>query len=1076
MNTRTETEFLERYQKLNEAQRKAVDTIEGPVMVIAGPGTGKTELLSVRTLQILRSADVLPHNILLLTFTENGASNMRDRIAGLIGADAYRISIFTFHAFCNHIISRYPEHFFKAASFEQVSDIAKAEILEGLFKDLPHNHPLGSYHPSKGYVYLRDVKDRIKHIKSYGLTAEEYLNTVKSFETEYAEINSILGGWPEGRLSIKNISIFDGILGSIAEIDENTNAHFLLFAFGKAIEDARKLGKTAPLSDFKKKYLDSKDGKVVYRDSVRFEKLIAVAEMYKAYSDKMYELGYYDYDDMIVDVVHVLRTNESVRASVQEQYLYTMVDEFQDTNEAQMTLVELVCNNPVYENKPNICVVGDDDQAVYKFQGAEVSHMMRFRSSLFSGVQTIVLDKNYRSTQSVLDTARKLIVKGESRLENKFEDITKVLTSMNSKLAPGEVSSKVYASDVEEYSVVASKIHEAIQKGTAPEEIAVIARGHKELKAFLPYLDRKQIPYEYIKKSNVFDEKHIQEMMYICEYASSFVTEGNRKDYLLPKILSFPFFQIDRTVLFDIAVESKEKHLSWIGAIREHSDRSVQKIYRLLVKLVGEAENLPLERFIEMFMEESGFKDYYFGPDVLRTEPTRYISFLASLKTFIEAMREYKDGSDIFVADVGPFVQVHKDGDIPLVSESPFMRTENSIQLLTAHASKGLEFEMVFLISVHHKLWAKTPRTNIAPLPSPLISLMQPAGDTEDDFIRLLYVALTRAKHTLSVTAHDKIVSFLLEAGDESEEGVYSGDENQDVPIEAHEDALALVSAPYKEDEWALLGRLVRKYQMPITHLSNFTDLTSGGPLYFVEQNLLRFPQPINPAGAFGSAVHKAIEKMVTYPKYSAGDPAELPHIIAIFRQEILKSRLDSKEFVRQVERGTKILTDYYHNYAKSFSGEDLVEVNMKDEGVFVGEAHLTGKIDFLRVENGKYSIVDWKTGKSFDSWDAKGLDDYEKIKLHKYRQQLIVYKILLESSINYKKLPVGTLALEFVEENPVVRLVADITDEEEADMKVLLEAVYKKIVKLDFPNFSAYKPDYKGILAFEKDLREGLI
>ncbi len=194
--------FEERYKKLNKEQKRAVDETEGPVLVVAGPGSGKTELLSLRVGNILKKGQVSPHNILCLTFTDNGAINMRERLASLIGGDAYRVSIFTFHAFCNHIIARHPEYFWKAAHFSQANDIARAEILQSLFMSLPHGHPLASYHPEKGYVYLRDVADRIKHIKSYGYTAEEYESVLAVIPKEYSKINKALSSWPE-RLSIK---------------------------------------------------------------------------------------------------------------------------------------------------------------------------------------------------------------------------------------------------------------------------------------------------------------------------------------------------------------------------------------------------------------------------------------------------------------------------------------------------------------------------------------------------------------------------------------------------------------------------------------------------------------------------------------------------------------------------------------------------------------------------------------------------------------------------------------------------------------------------------------------------------
>ena len=216
--------FEKAYKSLNSAQKKAVDTLDGPVLVVAGPGTGKTELLALRVANILRSRDVSPHNILCLTFTENGALNMRERLHRFIGADAYRVGVYTFHAFCNSILSHYPEYFFKAATYAQATDLDRANIIESIFAALPHDHPLSSFHPEEGYVYLSDTLSRIKHVKSGGYTPLEYLAILEVFKKDYPPINAILAGWPEGRANIKKIDELTPILSKLSALTKNTTA------------------------------------------------------------------------------------------------------------------------------------------------------------------------------------------------------------------------------------------------------------------------------------------------------------------------------------------------------------------------------------------------------------------------------------------------------------------------------------------------------------------------------------------------------------------------------------------------------------------------------------------------------------------------------------------------------------------------------------------------------------------------------------------------------------------------------------------------------------------------------------
>ncbi len=1060
--------FEDRYKVLNTAQKKAVDTIDGPLMVIAGPGSGKTELLSLRVGNILKKGHVSTHNILCLTFTDNGAVNMRERLFSLIGQDAYRVGIFTFHAFCNHIISRHPEYFWKATHFTQANDITRAEILQDIFSSLPHGHPLASFHPEKGFVYLRDVTDRIKHIKSYGYTADEYISVIKELPKEYSSINKILSKWPE-RMSIKKLDEVESIAEGLNSL-LGTTSLYLANTLRNAISSAMILGKTEPIGDWKSKFTVKEDKEVILKDSHNEDKIIAVGELYKKYSDEMYKRALYDYDDMIIEVVHALSDSAILRNELEEQYQYILVDEFQDTNEAQMSLVRAITSSDIHEGRPNVCVVGDDDQAIYKFQGAEISHIMRFRDSLYKDVETIVLDKNYRSTQKVLDLARSLITQGKGRLENKYEDIRKILSSENKKLEKGEIFIIQTTSDVAEYTHVARSIRKVLDSGESANEIAILARGHRELKEILPYLDREQIPYEYNKKANVFDEPHVKILIQMCEYVSSVLKHETTAEYVLPHLLSHPCFSIDRQKLFSLAVEAKENNKSWTEVLVTSDDEKIKKIGLILSEIVILGEHMPLEHMLEKFMEESGFKEFYFSRESIKKSPTTYVSFLASLKTFIEALREWKEGEVLLVSDVAPFVQMHIDHNISLISESPFMKNENSVQITTAHASKGLEFSHVYIVSAHDSLWTKSPRTNIAPLPAPLIPLMQPAGDTEDDFIRLLYVAITRAKHTLSISSHDAQVRYL------PTENIAHEESENDVPIEAHENALALHKKPYREDEWVLLKRLVKNYKMPVTHLNNFVNLSEGGPLYFIEQNLLRFPQPMNPSGVYGTAIHKSLEEIIMHPKYHAGKKVSYEYLLSIFDKELSRGRLPTNEMIKQGERGKKVLDCLYKMTKDMFNPFDLVEVDMRDEGVMIGDAHIVGKIDLLRVVDKKYEVVDFKTGKAFTSWDEAKTDN-DKIKLHKYRQQLIVYKLLLENSIHYKDLPVSKLSLWFVEEEKFTELVLDIVDIEIERTKKLIEAVYKKIINLEItPDISKYGESYKGLLEFEEDLINGKI
>ncbi len=1065
--------FTERFAKLNERQKEAVLTTDGPVMVVAGPGTGKTELLALRAAHIMREGLATSQSILCLTFTESACLNMRQRLTKFIGEDAYRVPIFTFHSFASYVMGRFPEYFWGEASFSLADDIVRAEILESLFKALPRGHPFASFHPSEGFVYLRDVKERMRHIKTGGYTAQEYALVTGALIKEYEGVNHSFSLWPEGRLGVKRLSEFEELVKSL-ESRTDTTSVLLAKALQSALMRAEEEGKTEALSDFKKKYLIADDvGNIVLKDFHNKEKLLALSEFYTLYENEMKKRGYYDFDDMILSVSHVLRDSATVRMTLEEDYQYIMIDEFQDTNEAQMDLVRQLTSSPYHEGRPNVLVVGDDDQAIYKFQGAEVSHLMRFREKLYRDVKTIVLDKNYRSTSEVLSVARKTILQGKERLENHFPDIQKDLTSQNKDLSKGEILVKLFGSDGEEYAYVARKIKELILSGVEANEIAVLARGHKELRALVPFLTRADIPHEYQKKANVFDEVHVRELIMLSEYLASFMEEERNKDYLAPEIFSFPFFSITRKSLFELSLRVKKEHMDWLTCASESADVHLAKTARFLIEMGAEAKTLPLLQFLKKLIEETPFKEFYFSKKRLTERPDEYVEFLTSLRTFLDAFALYKEGELLTAKDVAAFVSLHKAHDVPLTVDSLTVKKKESIKLMTAHASKGLEFSAVFILSASDSLWVKGRRGSKVPLPFPLRPLLEPVGDDEDDFLRLFYVALTRAKHSLFITAHESLIRFASPYASISPQGVEEV-ENSDEKSVTLESVLSLFTKPLEDDEKAILHKLVEGYKMPVTHLQNFCNVLEGGPLYFLEQNLLRFPQPMNASAVFGSAVHKVTEEMVKHKKFNAGESATLERLLAFFDAELAKGRLSAAEAKREKERGHLFLTRFYEKQNDFFLASDQVEVDFSKEGVVLDGAHLTGKIDFLREENGTFSVIDFKTGDSYKHW-GEGDTDYEKLKLHKYRQQLITYELLLEGSHHFKG-EVKSLALSFVEDEKSVHLVLDASVEEKEDVKKLIGAVYKKITSCDFPDISKYEKNFKGVLAFEKDLREGKI
>ncbi len=354
--------FKEEYEKLNTEQRKAVDSIEGPVMVIAGPGTGKTQILAARIGKILLEAEVLPHNILCLTYTDAGVVAMRRRLVQFIGADAYRVNIFTFHAFCNDVIQDNLSLFDKN-SLNPVSDLQRIQLMKELIDAFPKNHLLKRY---RGDVYC----------EIYSLT--------KLFSTMKNE------GWVPVFINQK----IDEYLKDLHTRDEY---------FYKRASGPFKKG------DLKINALEN--------EKTKMERLRCAVNEFDNFQKLMHKNNLYDFDDMINWVIKVFEENKNVLANYQEKFQYILVDEFQDTSGTQNKIIELLIS---YWQSPNIFVVGDDDQSIFRFQGANVENMGIFADG-YADLLKVVLTNNYRSTQPILNISKTLIGNNNERLINKLQ-------------------------------------------------------------------------------------------------------------------------------------------------------------------------------------------------------------------------------------------------------------------------------------------------------------------------------------------------------------------------------------------------------------------------------------------------------------------------------------------------------------------------------------------------------------------------------------------------------------------------------------------------------------------------------
>lgn len=1116
--TDSKSAFSNAYRSLNSRQKQAVDTIEGPVMVVAGPGTGKTQLLSVRVANILQRTDTLPSNILCLTFTESAATAMRKRLLGLMGQDAYKVAIHTFHSFGTEVISNNPEFFYQGAHFRPADELSSYEALESIFEALPHKNPLSSTMNGE-YTALRDTQWAIANLKKAGLTPDELLKILDHNEAFLNDAEPILArAFDTPRFSKKNISGCSAALDEIAKLQSEPSPVSLwkplneicTHELERALDEAAESSSTQPITAWRNRWLERNLKKeYIFKDRARGKKLRALSDIYHKYLLGMQERELYDFDDMILRVVHALEYFPNLRFNLQERYQYILVDEFQDTNGAQLRLLQNLTNNDINEGRPNILVVGDDDQAIYAFQGAEIGNILQFRD-LYRDPAIITLTDNYRSTDVVLRDARKVITQGEQRLEVVLAGIDKTLTP-HAPSASTASELHQFVNPTEQYQWIVMQIQRLVQDGVPPGEIAILGRNHRQLLEILPHVRQAGLAVNYERRNNVLEAEHIVALTLLARIV---VALGKQRfdiaESLLPELLSYRFWGLKTNDLWQLSLSSYRQHKFWLELMLDRDDR-LKRIAEFLIICSHEAQYQPLEIMLDRLIgstepqvpndveaegddgERTGpdeevfvspLRDYYFDQKKLEQNPAEYLTLLSNLAVIRQRLREYRPDQPLGLEDFVTFVDLHQKANMTIVDTSEHSENDQAIQLMTAHKSKGLEFDAVFILSSQEDIWGSGARTRSSSIRFPNNLAIEPAGQSNDDCLRLFFVAMTRARRYLYLGAYRSDVG-----GKESLLAAFL----QDNFFEPHAHSLGDVSAellqtleptwhirhlnmPHVEKQELLRPQLDR-YQLSVTHLNNFLDISGGGPQAFLLQNLLRFPQAMTPDSIFGSAVHAVLQRAHVHLN-STGERRPLEDILHDFELHLQNARLSEPEFNRLFERGSEALPKYLGERYKSFAEGQVAEYSFTNQGVVLGEARLTGAIDLLDIAKDGHiiTVTDYKTGKPAHTW--QGATDYQKIKLHKYKQQLMMYKLLVEGSRDFGgQYFVNRGVIDFVEadaDGQIHRLEMDFDREEFMRFQTLVGAIWQRIMTLDLPDTSTYSPNYKGMLAFEDDILHG--
>ena len=1092
-------DFIKRYNNLNSSQKQAVDTIDGPVMVIAGPGTGKTELLSVRTANILQKTDTLPENILCLTFTESGANAMRQRLTDIIGKDAYKVAVHTFHSFGSEVINQNGQYFYRGAQFHAADSLSSYQIIRGIFDQLDYNNPIAGKMNDE-YTYLSDSLTTISELKRSGLTSDELIKVLDENNIAIEKTEQLLSPIFAQKISKNTATLAAGTIDAIRSCGDEVSMPTIV-PLSRVIADSLSTATDAAISDNSTKpitawrndwFVKDKSGKFVLKSHERQTKLRALSSVYDQYLNRMQESALYDFDDMILRVVHAMEVFDDLRFNLQEKYQYIMVDEFQDTNMAQMRILHNLTNNEVQGDTPNIMVVGDDDQAIYSFQGADISNIIDFRTN-YKKAAIITLTENYRSAANILDGSRDVILQGSGRLENIFDDINKQLTANNLKVGSSVSLHQAETINDERHWVI-SDIKSRIESGQQPNTIAVLTRRHYEINALLPYFAKSGIAVNYERRDNVLDLAPIK----IIEQLSRLLinlADGKHDEVnaLMPEILAHAAWNIKPIELWKLSLKAYDNHSRWLDIMAVTPE--FVPLHGWLIQTALSSIDMPLEEILDVIIgkpnpdETSDFVsplyNYFFSSDILNNNPTEYLTYLEALRTIRSKLREYRPDQTPTLSTLIEFIELNRKVGSTINVTRQSVGSDNAVNIMTAHKSKGLEFDTVYVVNAVDTVWGERARSRNRLINYPENLPLAPAGEGEDERLRLFYVAITRAKHQLHIS-----YSLSDDNGKNTLRAAFLVDSKWD---------LQLIPAPTTADQliesvemaWYqpivnptttsmrdLLMPTLENYKLSVTHLHNFLDVTRGGPAAFLLNNLLRFPSAKSANAAFGTAIHNTLQQAHNQLS-STGKKQAVEDIVSNFEVILRDQHLSQRDFDMYLQKGSDTLRIFLETKYDSFATTNQTELNFGGQHSIVGEAHLTGSLDLVDINKPDKTIIvtDYKTGKPSDNWTGK--TDYEKIKLHKYKQQLLFYKLLVESARDYRDFKVISGIMQFVEPTmagEILSIDAEFSSDEIDQFKNLINAVWTRIKKLDLPDISDYDQSIKGVLAFEQDLIDNVI
>ena len=992
---------------LNPAQRQAVDQIEGPVMVIAGPGTGKTQLLAARIGNILRLTDTDPREILCLTYTEAGATAMRRRLIEFIGPEGYRVPVHTFHGFCNVVIQENPARFGGYRELQPLTDLEKRELLKELIDSLEPDHPLrrlrGDY-----YYDIPRLGNLFNTMKQEDLSAERISQAIDEY--------------------LEDLPSRDGFF-------------------------------------YKRKYKQFEAGdpkeSAIAPETKRMEETRIAAGLLSRYQALMEREGRYDFSDMLRWVQQAFAEDGDLLRTYQERFLYLMVDEYQDTSGLQNHILYQLAD---FWDQPNLFVVGDDDQAIYRFQGASMENILDFHRK-FQPV-TFILADNYRSVQAILDASDALISRNKGRL-NLTLDLEKTLQAKGKDLpVPGEPPQLMeFATSTGEEAWIAERIRELLDAGTPPGEIAVLYRNHAHADNLIRLCRQRGIPVHQRRQENILHDPFIHTLLQILRTIQGEYTQPFSEEARLVEILHYRYFGISALDIARLLRYARKTYLAvqeqpgttaprWreligsdhhLQAAGVDHPEAIRAVSANLEYWIGHLPEMTVQTLFERILTKGGVLAAILGDPQKR----RLLELVTTLFDHIKA--ETARQPELNLADILTQFDEMIEGNIQLPYVH-YIGQADGVPFSTIHSAKGLEWGHVFMIASSAKNWSGKTNSRDFKLPDTLANSMKSTDEQAmEEERRLFFVGMTRARETLTISyardqksgrttkseTNDLAAPFLWELHEQAGLPIHA----LEMPADSREDVLEALLHPLDENpgllEESWLREQVDNLVMSVTGLNKYLVC----PRSFYYENILRVPSGRNRYMGYGSAVHYALEQVFVRNPKLEGPVAE--QVLAAFETGMsrYRSHFTPKEFENTLEHGKKVLPWYVAEALPGWQAPDKTEVERAIRQVEWKGYPIGGKLDKVEHYPDGLIVVDYKTGNPANGKKKLNRpgEDWHEEPGGDYWRQIVFYHMLIAADRSIEK-PMKAAVMEFVEPDSKEQLERSRVDVTPEDIQVVEE------------------------------------